>query len=826
MAENSVIYLDQLQSKLDHNSIMLKIFVVIVLSCVWVLSSQAEDFRNLKGSREFLGLTPQCEYLSPDIALGLTRQGKILNDYLYAEENHPGTELVKTAFNIPPTSENAAFLQISPQPKNIARFLAPSTVGKLLRVLHGHPAVLDVPALEALVLEDQGFKDRVKLAREELERAVSDQQAYLKNLEEQIQKLDEAIEKGRADLRAQKGGSSGQKLSPRGSAECSPREASPVLTSQGSQLSQDLDKVCSPPIDLKPLLAELKEKKALIDGLEARRLASAVNRARAMAEYDPTALRPFLEKIAHSFQAEEQKPPVGRYLRPSTEQTLLSIGWLNTGDSKGDLLKLYEEIPQCLTLQGSKNIFGMDAESLEKREKWLNDKYTAADYEKLAAHLHSMTATARAEYLLARPEELALLAYGRSYYDKNALPTLGYKQVTFTLQSGQSAGKQVSMPDCMEYSILNSILNALTGGPGNTFEVGALKKKLAEEGYQMHPKLEAFLEKFPSPADVNEMGAHVLWDELITGIPGIEPHRPLQPTHEMKPTVGNALLAYQYLFYSHPLPNAKPKGTPWVKLTRSEQLDRVFSLLSRETPTPRIFKWKLRDGKKEDLNELDDHQHFKKNTDLVLEFKIKNGPRYDWRIEAAHAQVDPKKDDAADWRKGIGPAMARKISDHNKESSEMPHQARSSLAWVLKASDAEETFRGLSAFHNDPTYEDLIWRMSSESVDEKLVIIGQMVEALNRTSLEKEKEKESIHKLIKTLHGKLPLDLDPQRRFHATLADHHYPFQKTERSKVTGVSFTQLEEHPVLGKGKFWRDDARGTLWGETEKDEYGKRRR
>jgi hypothetical protein len=95
----------------------------------------AEDFKNLKGARDFIQLKSECEYLSPDYALGMIRQGKLLNDYLYGEDEHPATKLIQMVFNIPPTSENPAFFQVSPLSKNVARFLAPSTAGKLISFL-------------------------------------------------------------------------------------------------------------------------------------------------------------------------------------------------------------------------------------------------------------------------------------------------------------------------------------------------------------------------------------------------------------------------------------------------------------------------------------------------------------------------------------------------------------------------------------------------------------------------------------------------------------------------------------------------------------------
>src|SRR4051794_29292717 len=89
------------------------------------------DFKDLAGAHGFFQLTEKCNYLAPDIALGLARQGKLNQDFIYGDDHNPAVKLVRVAFNS--VSENSTFFQVSPVGSNIAKFLSPSLVGMLIR---------------------------------------------------------------------------------------------------------------------------------------------------------------------------------------------------------------------------------------------------------------------------------------------------------------------------------------------------------------------------------------------------------------------------------------------------------------------------------------------------------------------------------------------------------------------------------------------------------------------------------------------------------------------------------------------------------------------
>ena len=183
------------------NCKMPKFFQFLLFLCGLISPFQsllAEDFKNLKGARGFLELKAECEYLAPDEALAMARQGTLLNNYLYGEDGHPGTNFIFTTFNIPPGSESPEFLQVSPLARNFSKFVVPSVAGKLLdRLRAADPAQrLNLEDLKRIIKEDPGFQARVKHAEEERERGLEALHEYksesarsLNSLVEQLSSL-------------------------------------------------------------------------------------------------------------------------------------------------------------------------------------------------------------------------------------------------------------------------------------------------------------------------------------------------------------------------------------------------------------------------------------------------------------------------------------------------------------------------------------------------------------------------------------------------------------------------------------------------------------
>ena len=371
---------------------------------------------------------------------------------------------------------------------------------------------------------------------------------------------------------------------------------------------------------------------------------------------------------------------------------------------------------------------------------------------------------------------------------------MGFKQVEFTHPVTQ---KKEHMPDCMEYAILNKMLNDLAGGPGNQFDIPALEENLSKLGYEMHPRLKEFLTQYPDPSRVNEIDAHRKWAELVTEIPHPPlTYNPLHPDHEIVPTVSNALAVYGYLLFHKKM---KSDAQSYSSLKRAKKLDLVCQVLSREG---RKIDWSLRGANsEEDLNATEEElrEGKKKDTNLVLEFMINGNPKYDWRIDSGHSQVDPRKEDSADWRKDVGPEMAKQILASNRFQT----QDRRTLAWFLNTSDTPKIFWRLKPKRGDLHFDELIQSVPLESVDNKLFVIGQLAETGRGAE-------------IKKIHAKLPSDdQDTQRRYHATLADHQYPFGAKSKA-LTGAEYELIPNHPVLGRS--WKD-TRGVTWGDTVPD-------
>ncbi|MBF0298598.1 MAG: hypothetical protein HQK51_07760 [Oligoflexia bacterium] len=142
------------------------------------LSTKAEiDFKLLKGSSEFLQLKEECNYLAPHIPLTLLRQGKLNNEYIYGDEKDPVIKLIKTAFNS--VSENPAFFQVSPLAENVAKFLPPSAIGKILGKLKVATATTSTKPLTALDLvkdveENKDFKALVAKEDEIIKKKAED----------------------------------------------------------------------------------------------------------------------------------------------------------------------------------------------------------------------------------------------------------------------------------------------------------------------------------------------------------------------------------------------------------------------------------------------------------------------------------------------------------------------------------------------------------------------------------------------------------------------------------------------------------------------------
>lgn len=743
-------------------------------SVFWVNVSWAEvDLKDLKGSHEFFQFQEECSELAPHVAFNLIRQGMLNQVFLYGDPSDPKIQFIQMAFNS--VSENPAFFQVSPLARNIAVLLPPSTIGKVIHLLKaGHGNFED---LKKIITSDPEFKARIAQVEEEKKAAERKKQEYLGQspVWAEIVKLENELESRKKQFIEDKKNKNKElraKHFPNGEGKCSPEETKVKFRA----LNEELEKIFAEYIqESKNREATLVTLKKTLAGDEIlNKLTSAIEKF----TYQEKNLDGFIQTLVKAYHFPESKGFV--------EKSLVAIGSLNAQNKK-DFLSLYQGLPrECFKPEGVKHLFSNDESNRKKREQWLNDHFKETDYHTKVTELLSRTPSQNAEHFLAHPDDLTFLSFGRSFLDPNALPTMGLKQVDFTHPVSK---EKVSMPDCMEYAILNNMLNALAGGPGNRFDVDALEKKLKEVGYTMHPGLKEFLTEYPDPSRVNELPAHRKWAQLVSGLSQIK-YNPVHPTYEIVPTVSNALELYHYLLFH----KKNQDGTSdYSTLTRAKKLDLICKVLSREG---RTIDWKLQGAKsKEDLNFNDAElkKSHQKDTDLVFEFTINERPKYDWSIKAGHSQVDPRPSDDSDWRKDIGIEMAKKM----KLSSPDLHN----LAWFLNTpgqEDKKKIFAAFSSHRSDPRYQELLWCVPMESKEGKLFVVEELL-------------KEKIYAPIEKIGARLPNDAEAKKEFQAMLADHYYPFKTTKT--YSGAEYKFIPSHPILGKS--WQDP-RGKIWGET----------
>jgi hypothetical protein len=167
------------------------------------------------------------------------------------------------------------------------------------------------------------------------------------------------------------------------------------------------------------------------------------------------------------------------------------------------------------------------------------------------------------------------------------------------------------------------------------------------------------LTHYPDPSRVNEIDAHKKWAELVTNLPGVT-NAPSHPDFEIVPTVSNALAVYGHLLFHKKVSHL---GATYLQLSPSKKLDLVCQVLSRPD---RKVDWMLQGAEsKEELDQREVQRQAEpdptQDTNVLLEFSINGKPKYDWKITSAHAQVDPKQENLANWREKVGPEMAKLI---------------------------------------------------------------------------------------------------------------------------------------------------------------------
>jgi len=284
---------------------------------------------------------------------------------------------------------------------------------------------------------------------------------------------------------------------------------------------------------------------------------------------------------------------------------------MNSKDhDKAGLVSLYQKLPHALT-QGK-----------IKYGSWLKESYSRKDYVDLKKKISDLkTEDQRSDHLMKHPEELAFLSYGRSFFDGNALPELGYKTVSYV----HPKKGPVSFADCMDSSILNFLGITLRDPKTSLFSVAPIQSQLAKNHLKTNPELDKFIHQHPEVNSLDSLDAHKAWVPLVQRLQYVN------GDYEMDTTLGNLFRVMEHLVFQSSgqgQAGSKTSSLTDPKKSNSQKMNVLCELLTRDDFE---LEWEVLGGKKEDLD--------KKNTGVTLRFKIEGEPAFDWSITSGHSEI-------------------------------------------------------------------------------------------------------------------------------------------------------------------------------------------
>ena len=750
---------------------------------------------HLKGATSFLGLTPQCDYLSPETPLFLLKKGNLNYLFKYGDAADPQVNFITTAFNS--VSESSHFFQINPLAKNVAILLPPSVIGKLLGELASGQS--DSNEFKKIILEDSDFKKN--LLEMEQKRAAAefarDQYVKAHPLTPIIDQTKSLFSKVKVTYQSQTQAMKRQLLELQSCSEQTPDLEDQLNTLQG-QISALKKHFETHSTKVEESIQHASQR--LKDDPQFKALSNQMNRYK----FTPKELDSFLSLFLKAYKQEKDSR-----ISPAThrmEQALLSIGWLN-GASKTDLLKLYQHLPkECFSEQGSENLLSQEESVVKKRAAFLKEHYTEKNYidlitpleaiDKLPDQQQKSAYQQAAQALLSHPEQATLLAMGGYQFGGETLPVVSYTNVSF---KHPKTGQTVQMPDCMESSLLNKLVNDLSGKTGEPLAIRSLQQNLDRMGYEMHPGLQSFLSKYSELNKLYSAEAHQDWAELVSAIPRVT-YNPLHPDYEVMPTVSNILAVYEHLLFyrkkSSELPN-------YSDLSRTKKMDQICQALSRPD---RKVGWSLSGSTRADQIDATPEeltQGKKKDSALLLNFSINGIPAYDWKLDPEHSDLLPREDALSTHPSTpIASAMADQLA---KGSGISPASART-LSLLLHSQNSSQTLKQLETKKTESPYLDILRSTAGSSMRFNL-LAAQKLASLGRLP--------EIANLIMSLPRE---EVDKLRTLYSTLADHQFPYRDEETTR-SGATFRKVLRHTALGEA--WRDP-RGLSWGGVVKEPRG----
>jgi hypothetical protein len=311
--------------------------------------------KKLKNIYEVIQIKPEFKHLDPVNAFIMANQGILNYRYRFGSENDHRNVFIQKIFNSP--SDSPTFFRANPHNNAIGRLLGPSTIGKILSLIHTGRYAGDLgPRILEMVQNDVAFKANLKASEEERDKLRLDQRIAetQKRLETTIQEL-KASEKtfseiqkiyDEAKIKVSRKNKRERKKNRKEAADCSEEKS---VCEQGEQLQAELSLKAEDP-QLEDLRAHLEAQEKEIKDLRVKREAAKEDLHNLKIEqnkyaYSPKDLGDFVEVLLKSLKADqgEKDPRFQHY----TEEVLMALAFTN-GVDKLDLIKLYMAMPDVL----------------------------------------------------------------------------------------------------------------------------------------------------------------------------------------------------------------------------------------------------------------------------------------------------------------------------------------------------------------------------------------------------------------------------------------------------------------------------------------------
>jgi hypothetical protein len=394
------------------------------------------------------------------------------------------------------------------------------------------------------------------------------------------------------------------------------------------------------------------------------------------------------------------------YPKNAAELSLLTYFWKKS-NSRSDVLSLFKKVPHLLEpqyeawLKEEKELKTLPAEVREERQKWLDDRYTKADYTRwqIDPSTPYFEEKARIKEVISNPELLAFVSYAFDYYESYYPPFVNYGVAVDPILAKRGID---TYSNCGEVSIellLNALLYhrvPLEDPSDNFYDVDFLKKVIQHHDLKPYRRmgddrvkigLVPFYKRNSQPKNTpldkvrNDFGQHVFSnlnldvdpDDHLGKVEYVKPHD--GPVCEIHPGFDNFLKAITRV-----LGDYKEEGSMGQVTTRSGKLDRFLKLFS--APGGK-WTWKIEGS--EDRNKIDQGPDF----GFTVVFAGPNQQKINIEFEKKHFAIQFGQEPLGSWRRAYSLQIIQKLLKQAKSSAD----ARlTNLGWFLD----RDTFKAIA----------------------------------------------------------------------------------------------------------------------------------